>query len=277
MKTMKTSSASDELKKNARLNRKILPLAMILKEELMRRQAKNKNYSLRAFAQFLSLSPSFLSKVLNGQKGLSKNSILKICSRINSEDPLRSDILKMSASLSHKLGETQSKESFTLIDSTRFEMIANWEHYAILELTTLKEFKDNPKWISKKIGISETRADLALKRLLDLHLLERNKKTKKINSTAENNSSLTPQSSSLAQREHERQLLSKAIEALEKISFEKRSQTSIKMAIPQNRVAEAKQRIIEFQREFMNFMQRKGERDSVYNLSISFFPLTESE
>ena len=43
-----------------------------IKETLARRKAKNPAYSLRAFARFLEMSPSFLSEISSGRKGLSR-------------------------------------------------------------------------------------------------------------------------------------------------------------------------------------------------------------
>jgi len=45
---------------------------LVLKAELERRRSRNASYSLRAFARDLELSPSRLSRVLNGKEALSR-------------------------------------------------------------------------------------------------------------------------------------------------------------------------------------------------------------
>jgi plasmid maintenance system antidote protein VapI len=61
---------------------------VILQQTLFTKQQKNKRYSLRAFARDLKISPSFLSEVLNGKYGISKQLAAQIADRLgfNSEE-----------------------------------------------------------------------------------------------------------------------------------------------------------------------------------------------
>lgn len=61
---------------------------VILQQTLFTKQQKNKRYSLRAFARDLKISPSFLSEVLNGKYGISKQLAGQIADRLgfNSEE-----------------------------------------------------------------------------------------------------------------------------------------------------------------------------------------------
>ena len=61
---------------------------VILQQTLFSKQQKNKRYSLRAFARDLKISPSFLSEVLNGKYGISKQLAGQIADRLgfNSEE-----------------------------------------------------------------------------------------------------------------------------------------------------------------------------------------------
>jgi len=54
----------------------------MLERELEMRQAQNSGYSLRAFSRDLDLSPSLLSEVMAGKKGLSESRAKKILGRL---------------------------------------------------------------------------------------------------------------------------------------------------------------------------------------------------
>ena len=51
-------------------------------------------------------------------------------------------------------------------------VIAEWYHYAILELTRLENIKPDSRWIARVLGITTDEVNLAVTRLLRLGLLE---------------------------------------------------------------------------------------------------------
>lgn len=55
---------------------------VILQQTLQSKQKKNSRYSLRAFARDLRVSPSFLSEVLNGKYGISRQLARQIAERL---------------------------------------------------------------------------------------------------------------------------------------------------------------------------------------------------
>jgi transcriptional regulator with XRE-family HTH domain len=55
---------------------------VILQQTLLTKQKKNSRYSLRAFARDLRVSPSFLSEVLNGKYGISRQLARQIAERL---------------------------------------------------------------------------------------------------------------------------------------------------------------------------------------------------
>jgi len=165
---------------------------------------------------------------------------------------------------------------FEVIKAEQFRFIADWYHYAILELVSLKEFNSSMPWIAQRLSISEKTAAIAVGRLLSLGLLKSDKKGKIVGLSA-NATSVVPQGPTAASKEHERQVLEAAKQALEDISIEHRMQSSMTLAIPMSRVPEAKEKIRKFRRELTASLQRPGDRDAVYQLSISFFPLTNTK
>jgi uncharacterized protein (TIGR02147 family) len=241
---------------------------IFLKEELKRRKVNNPGYSMRAFSKQLGLSSSFISKVLSGQKNISEETLLQISSRLNL------DVNELDVFVKSK--QPERRPTFNLIDRDQFQFIADWHHYAILESATLPDFKATPAWVSSKINISKELAAASIDRLKRLGLIKVCKDNKLIGEI-KNHTTTGWETPSSAHTERERQLLYKAIEALDQVPVSDRSQSSMTMAIPASRISEAKNKIKEFQREMSKLLQRKGERDSVYQLSVAFFPLTPSK
>lgn len=245
------------------------PFSIFLKEELLKRQIKNTNYSLRAFSKSLGLSSSFISKVLNGKKNISPKTMITIASRIDADEEVIEGLL-----LNHP-GYKMQESAYKNLAIDEFQCISDWHHFAILEAVTLNDFEPQAKWFANRLGITEERAALAIQRLTRLGMLKTNAASEIIG-IVQNYTTIGVATPSSANTEHERQLLQKAIEALDQFSTTERSQTSMTMAIPVSRFIEAKDKIKKFQREMTTFLQRKGKRDSVYQLSVSFFPLTKS-
>ena len=67
-----------------------------------------------------------------------------------------------------------------------------------------------------------------------------------------------------ALRKMQSDLLAKAIDALEYIDPKLRDQSSITMAIDPSKLPEAKQKILEFRRSLMEFLEASNEKTEVY-------------
>ena len=109
-----------------------------LTSELARRQAKNPRYSLRTFARAIRVSPGNLSRVLSDKAMLSVATVRGIC-----------DALGLSGS--------EQRPLFTPaeIDTNVYDQIADWYHYAILELTFVEDFRSDPKWIARALNLTD--------------------------------------------------------------------------------------------------------------------------
>ena len=60
----------------------------ILKIEFRKRKKRNPAYSLRAFAIFLGISSSFLSKILKGERPVGRSTLEKIANRLKWENEI---------------------------------------------------------------------------------------------------------------------------------------------------------------------------------------------
>lgn len=244
----------------------------LLKQELARRCQKNARYSLRAFANSLGLSSSFVSKLINGQRPLTAKVLDQLSGKIEipPEQVLafRQKINGTQVSL-----QKQKTIEFYQLKLDQFAFISDWQHFAILEMMTLPNCKFAAEEFSKGLSITTYEAQAAIDRLVRLSLVEKTKNNKWRLKT-ENGSAIDSSVNSGAAKKLQKQLLEKAIQAIDEIPLDHRSQSAMTMAIPSSRLNEAKELIKQFRRQFTEIMQSKGERDSVYQLSVSFFPLT---
>jgi len=248
----------------------ITDFRLYLQNELIERCKKNKGYSLRSFARFLGLDPSTLSQILRRKRNLTRKSKLVLGHRLGLGPEEMTQFLGVSESLGEKIGQAQELTLDT------FRVIADWYHYAIFELVTISNFQPDAKWIAKTLAISINEAHAAIERLLRLELIEigRNGKWKQgsdLITTTGNSFTAT------AFRKLQKQVIERAMTALEEVPIENRDQSSMTMAINSKRLPQAKERIKKFRRELCTFLQKDQIRDSVYQLGVSFYPLTKLE
>lgn len=240
-----------------------------LQEELILRCKKNPAYSLRSFAKNLDLSPSFLSKILNGQRRITPAVFHKISTHLH----LDGEALQKFSNSEKK--EFQSDLTFRDLQLEYFKIISDWYHYALIELTHIEGFQNSPDWIAKKLGIPSNQAKAAVDRLLSLELLEL--KDGKLKPSSKGNTTLKNDFTALALKKMQDELLKKATTSLWDEDLSKRDHTSICMAINPDDIPEVKKRLTKMRREICQYLERTQTKKpaAVYNLSLAFFSLTK--
>ena len=139
-----------------------------LQSELAERCAGNSQYSLRSFALHLDIDHSTLSQLLRGKRRLTEATIHTLGSALK----LSRD--EVDAYLAHHRRwpvADPSADEATRLTRDAAEMIADWYHYAILELTRLESFRADSSWVARVLGISTDEVNVALVRLCHLGLL----------------------------------------------------------------------------------------------------------
>lgn len=238
-------------------------LPRILQEELLRRCKKNAKYSLRAFAKALGVDASLLSKILRGERVPGRKVAETIAQRLELKAQDRARLFGVGA-------VSNGYQDLTL---DHFHLIADWYHYAIFELFVVKDFKSEPRWIAARLGITASEARLALERLERLELVERDEKGR-YRRVTDHITTVGNTFTASAFRKLQKQILKQALSALEEIPMNYRDQSSLTVAIRADRIDGVKQKIKAFRRELCQELEQDQERDSVYQLSVSFFPVT---
>jgi uncharacterized protein (TIGR02147 family) len=242
-----------------------------LQSELTRRCKANPRYSLRAFAGYLELDPSFLSKLLSGKRAVTAPVVDSITSKftLSSEQ-----VEKFKQGLLPHRSKESTPISYQNLTLDHFKIISQWEHFAILELTTVKGFKPSVEWIAHSLGISFNEAFDAVNRLFQNGFLKTDETGAWLNSSG-NNTTIHHALTTKALKELQTQLLSKAVEALQNTPLSLRDQSALTLALNSKQLPRAKELLRKFRREFDEILQQdQDHRDSVYQLTVSFFPLT---
>lgn len=248
----------------------------VLQGELARRCQRNPRYSLRAFAKSMQMDPGACSRILSRKMHPTPQLAQKMVQTLDlgpvEERSFWQSIVhaRESAQIASLPTVAEPLKQVRMLDAEAFQVIGDWYHYAILEMTFVRGFKSDPRAIAAELGISPLQAKMAVERLLELGLLRREGRTLvKTDATLDTADQhvTTP-----ALRRRQKQILEKAIVALEDEPLPTRSHTAFTMAIDPKRLPEAKKRIAAFRDELALFLEA-GDRTRVYELSIALFPL----
>jgi uncharacterized protein (TIGR02147 family) len=249
-------------------NEKNILFRLTLKDELLKRTKKNPSYSIRSFAKNLGVEHSSLAQIIMGKRPLTD----KMCLRLGTKLGYGSTKMR---TLMRTYSDSKSFGRYKKLEEDSFKIIADWYYYAILELTYCETFKPSPRWISRVLELPFIKTLDAVERLKRLNFLEVTPDGRWIDRMGDaHNMGSENQASSFM--EHEKQVLSKAIEAMDKVSRERRLQSSMTLAVAKEKVPEARKMILNFIEELSDYLKSSPTKDEVYNIVVSLYPLTET-
>ncbi|NDF15665.1 TIGR02147 family protein [bacterium] len=216
-----------------------------LNDKLVERIRKNPKYSLRAFARAIEVDASILSKVLRGERYFSEELAIRVLDRIDlsyeerewflsslARARVEAGLRRSSPAQKRRLAEPtreRSRELTRELTIDQFKIVADWYHYAILELTRVEGFRNDPAWIAGRLGLQEFEVIGAIDRLKLLELLEERDGTL-INTSFYLNTALG-EVSSAAKRRRQKQILEKSMHALENLPISIRNHSARTVAI----------------------------------------------
>jgi len=152
---------------------------------------ENAHFSYRYFSRLAGLSSSaHLPLVLKGERNLTSDSLPKFCKGLKLTGSRRNYFKALvDFNQTHELVDkekaykklSQIKNSFfrtSLSESEELCMYDKWFYPLLIELTLLDDFKEEPHWISQKLGLKITQVELleSLTLLEKFGLLKRNSK-----------------------------------------------------------------------------------------------------
>jgi len=257
-----------------------------LRDALSEKAKQREGYSLRAFAEKIHISNSYLSEVLNNKKALSVELAFKVALKLDLTD-LETQYfcllvqidqekdLTFREEFQKRLNNLNPKRKTHDLSVDLFKIISEWYHLPILELTYLPGFKGTSDYVAKKLGISKPEAELALKRLLRLELLEKDAKGKW--SKAHNYLLAESNVPNSAFKQYHKQMLTKATESIDAQNPKERMSATDVLAVDSRYLPEVDRLSQEFTSAVIKLSEKSKVKDSVYALSVHFFNVTKKQ
>lgn len=254
-----------------------------LNRELDRRVKTNSRYSQRGFARSLGLSPGELSEVLRGKRKLGLKAALKISRSMGLNPAETKHLLQLAQieksrdwNIETRLTAEPVPLSTSAVEQDVFALVSEWYCFAILNLMDTADFKWNSALVAKRLGLTRPQAQIAMDRLLRLGLVKKSPAGKIVptNDMIQSTGGIP----SAAIRSYHRQMLDKAIAALEFQPVQERDITGIGFACDPKDIEAIKREISEFQDQLVAKYRGgtgKGKATDVYHIEVAFFKLTE--
>jgi uncharacterized protein (TIGR02147 family) len=242
-----------------------------LQEELARRCARNRHYSLRAFAKFLEMDHSTLSQILRGKRRLMSRTVRRCGMRLGLDEQSVAEFAR-AAEREPEFDDAGLGEVRRLASDTA-SLVAEWQHYAILEMVRLREFRTDSRWIARVLGLQVDEVNVALQRLLRLGLLTMDAPDRWTDWSGDTAASVRGFTRAALERLAE-QSRSQLLQSVGGAAAARCAYSATTVAVPSDRVAEIAERIERFRQELLAFVTKDAHPDDVYRLEISFVPLT---
>lgn len=252
-----------------------------LKEAIGKSTLKNSQLSTRVLAEKFSLSPSYLSRVLSGQRKLSLDSASKISRHFNlsaDETLYFFDLVEMDNAKTEEekaqIGRWSKRQpDAQILSEEHFKVVSDWYHFAILSLMRSKKFKSDIHWISHRLDLEPTEVRQALERLQHCGLVTVEKG--KYVAVENANFQTTEDVFSGAIQENHRQHLKLADSALAEFAPELREFINRTLNLNISDIPEAKRKIRNFIKKFDKEMDKQENGAEVFHIDIQFYQVTK--
>lgn len=239
----------------------VLDFRLFLQQELARRCARNPQYSLRAFANFLGIDHSTLSQLLRGRRTFSKAAIQRLAIRLGVEADTRARFVPQAAK--------PAGDASRLTEETA-RLLAGWQHHAILELLHLDSFRPDSRWIARVLGITVDEVNIAVQRLLRLGLL-RMEPTGWVDTTGP---AITDEGAFTQAAVARLAAEVRRLAAPENPDGRWREFSSTTLAVSREQLPALRELLERFRQDLGRLFENAGLRDDVYRLDVSLWPVT---
>lgn len=245
-------------------------------------------FSHRVFSRQAGLgSPNYLKLVIDGNRSLSAKTIQKFgkAFKFNREELQCFEALvfycksKTHEEKDYYLRKLKQFKKFGLAKNINQEMdmyFAHWYLPVIREMVALPDFRENPKWIAKRLAppITPTQAEAGLELLLKLGLLTRNEDQRLVQAQSQLFSGSEGESQHLWN--FHRVMISKGYSALKKPTIE-RDVSCITFPVSPEKFKAIRTLIYDFYAHIEETLQEDKEPSKeIAHINVQFFKLTQN-
>ncbi|WP_413288993.1 TIGR02147 family protein [Bdellovibrio sp. HCB337] len=249
-------------------------LVLKLNEEFERRRQKNKRYSLRAFAHYLEVDPSNLSKILRGERVPSLQGAQLFLDKLALEANESSRVLS---------SITQTKTEAKLNLKTPFRPIqeelartSQWMHFVLLEILQIVKVNAStmPK-IAEGMGVTNEELEKSLRELTSANLIKMSVHSGDYELISKNNTTTNLPYTCDSLKAIQRVFLAMAANAIEKYPLNERENTTLTVAVSTDQLPEIKSLLKKTRQKINRLCEQKSKKrqNAVYNVSMALYPV----
>lgn len=246
---------------------------------LVQRMQANPQYSMRAFARSLGLSAGELSEVLRGKRKLSLRSAERVSAGLRLNAAEREHLLSLVLSERRERAPAtlvpiegpRSAPSTRQLTEDRFQVVADWYCFAILNLAQCEGFRWDEAHIARRLGIRKLEARTALERLENIGLIKRTNRGLAVDDSFVLSPDGIP---SEAIRVYHRQILAKAAAALDDQPVEEREISGVSFALNWKLMGPLKKELSQFLDHIATKYGAGKSRTEVVHVELACFRVT---
>jgi len=261
-----------------------LDYRVYLKDFYDERKERHGYFSYRYFGDKVGIDPSYLLKVVLKSRHLSETSVPRVCAYCGL-DGTEAEYFSTLVYFAKARSQSESKLLFEKLLSTRYvksrslveqqyEYFRIWYHPVVRSVLEYFDFKDDfallGKQLSPPISAKEARASVRL--LEQLALIRKNDEGRYRLTEMAVTTGEEWQSAAIAAFQEQTIRLSQ--EAVDRHGRQHRDISTVTMNINVADFEEIRERITEFRRSIISFVNDNTDPDRTYQLNIQFFPLT---
>ena len=249
-----------------------------------------KTFSFRNFCRQSGFSSSSTLKlVMDGKRKLSEKGIRKVIKGLKlskEEGAFFTDLVMMNQADNAEdkgkhLDRMMRNKKFSEIKPLardQYEYSSRWYIPAIREMVVLPDFREDPKWIAKRLepNISIAEAKEAINILVRLQLIEReqNGRFKQVDP----NVTTDPEVFSIAFKRFYREMMSHAMDSIENVKPQDRDISGAIFALPKSKLPAFKEELFEFRKHILaKYGTTQESADDIYQLNLQLFPITKKD
>lgn len=244
-------------------------LKKLMRLRLKEMQAKNPQFSLRAFAKGLGIHAAALSEFFNDKRQFSPKLQKKIIGSLNIAPDQKEHLLSM---INSDTEEVMNVERVQL-DTDSYYIVSDPLYYSLLCLIETKDFKEDTKWMAQRLNKTEEQITDALERLTRIGYVKR------INGeliVGEAHLTTTNDVANMSLRLRHVENMDNSKVALLNLPVEERYFRFETLAIGMDQMPEFKKAAQQFLDKLLVLSQASA-KDEVYEFTLGFFPRTVKE
>lgn len=261
-----------------------------LRDAWNKKRAFNKNFTIRAWSKQLGISsPGTFYQIIDGKRNLPKKYVKAISESLGldaKESMYLETLIELgkAKTIEHKtyykdrFKKLAPGEKFSFYELEAFHYLKDPLNGAIIELTCLSDFENDPFWIKNRLSVDASINEInkAIKLMLELKLLAFNDEGKLCRS---NEHVYTKQDiKNEAIQAYHKNVLTLGADQLGKQEVDKREYGASAFGIKRNDLPKIKEQIRDFINDLINeYEAANGQAEEVYQLGIQFFGLTKEK